>query len=829
MGQIENEKLVGIENDDQLPISTGKSRFETAWKNKTIFWSALLLKLSRSVETPETHAEYMKMSKEQQDRIKDIGGFVGGHLKEGRRKTGCVLARQILTLDADFPPPDFWDELMHNLELGNAMAVYSTHKHSAKTPRYRLIMPLDREVTPDEYEAIARKIAKKISIDYFDDSTFQPSRLMYWPSHSSDVEPFFQYYDAPFLSADRILREYKDWTDTSYWPMSSRMSEDIRKRADKQGNPLEKKGPVGLFCRTYTVTEAIEKFLPGIYLKTGKDDRYTYALGSTAAGLVIYDSDEFAYSNHSTDPAGGQLCNAFDLVRIHLFGDQDDEAKPGTPVNRLPSYTAMVSFASSDPDYAVERRKERAAEAAEAFGAEPQEDDSEAWEVKLSVSQQGVLMAIPKNLMLIFHNDADFSGFARDEFSDRIRVTGPVPWTRPGYNPYWRDADGSAMRVNLSIKYTSFLKRDIDDCFATIAEERRFHPVRDYLDGIRGTWDGTERLDTLLIDYFGAEDSEYVRAVTRKTLMAAVARIYKPGTKFDNMLVLNGPQGAGKSTFFARLAHGWSTDALNFELMRDDKKAGEILQGVWIAEIGELSGIRKAEVESVKQFISATEDRYRKAFGTVAESHPRQCIFVGTTNSQDGFLMDSTGNRRFWPVQADDSAGAELRAAEKVFGMTDADVRQIWAEAIVRYDTGEELRLDSHLIEEAVKAQTAALAADGREDLVNDFLEMLLPETWEEMSIDERRRYFADRTMEGGGLNAAGTKVRQQVTTAEIWCECLNKSLADARRADWIALGKILMRLGWEKHGHFASVQVYGKTRRWLYERKNMNTNLDDF
>ena len=155
-----------IQNNGELLISTGKSRFETAWKNKTIYWSALLLKLSKSVETPETHAEYMKMSKEQQDRIKDIGGFVGGHLKEGRRKTGYVLARQILTLDLDFPPADFWDNLMNNLEITGAMAVYSTHKHSKATPRYRLIMPLDREVSPDEYEAIARKIAEKIGIDY---------------------------------------------------------------------------------------------------------------------------------------------------------------------------------------------------------------------------------------------------------------------------------------------------------------------------------------------------------------------------------------------------------------------------------------------------------------------------------------------------------------------------------------------------------------------------------------------------------------------------------------------------------------------------------------
>ena len=152
--------LFMVKYNGDLLISTGRSRFETSWKNKTMSWAALLNKLSRSMETTETHAEYMKMSKEQQDKIKDIGGFVGGHLRDGRRKTGYVTARQLLTLDLDFPPAEFWDNIIDNLEIDNALAVYSTHKHTKAKPRYRLIMPLDREVTPDEYEAIARKIAE---------------------------------------------------------------------------------------------------------------------------------------------------------------------------------------------------------------------------------------------------------------------------------------------------------------------------------------------------------------------------------------------------------------------------------------------------------------------------------------------------------------------------------------------------------------------------------------------------------------------------------------------------------------------------------------------
>jgi hypothetical protein len=321
---INEAHVVGLKYDPELIIATGKSRYETSWKNKKILWSALLARLQKSIETPETHAEYMQMPRDEQDRIKDTGGFVGGHLKGGHRRTGTVAARQILTLDLDFAPEDLAGEIIDSFALDCAMAIYSTHKHTPKKPRLRLIIPLDREVSPDEYEAIARKVAEKVGIDYFDDSTYQASRLMYWPSHPSDIEPYFWHYDAPVLKADDILAEYPDWTDTSYWPESSRMTGIRKKQADKQGDPTSKKGIVGAFCRAYDIPAVIDKFLADVYLPTSQPDRYTYAGGSTAAGLVIYEGGKFAYSNHATDPCGGQLCNAFDLVRVHKFGELDE-------------------------------------------------------------------------------------------------------------------------------------------------------------------------------------------------------------------------------------------------------------------------------------------------------------------------------------------------------------------------------------------------------------------------------------------------------------------------------------------------------------------------
>ena len=538
--------LFMVKYNGDLLISTGRSRFETSWKNKTMSWAALLNKLSRSMETTETHAEYMKMSKEQQDKIKDIGGFVGGHLRDGRRKTGYVTARQLLTLDLDFPPAEFWDNIIDNLEIDNALAVYSTHKHTKAKPRYRLIMPLDREVTPDEYEAIARKIAEKIGIDYFDDSTFQPTRLMYWPSHSVDVEPFFQYYDAPFLAADSILAEYPDWTDTSYWPESSRMAGIRKRQADKQGDPLAKKGIVGAFCRTYTITQAIAKFLPDVYTQTAKEDRYTYAAGSTAAGLVVYDGDVFAYSNHSTDPAGGQLCNAFDLVRIHKFGHLDD-GHEDKPITQLPSDKAMREWASEDPGVSLTLANDTQGRAVLEFENVPLPDDiDDSWKTKLVRGENGDVKPLITNAVLILENEPALQGIRYNELSNGIEVKGKLPWPRP--NKYWRDVDDAHLYTWVADTYgVQFPESRFSKALSTVADKRRFNPLREYLQQLP-EWDNVPRVDTLLVDYLGAKDSAYTRAVTRKTLIGAVQRVLQPGCKFDTVLVLDGRPGIGKST-----------------------------------------------------------------------------------------------------------------------------------------------------------------------------------------------------------------------------------------------------------------------------------------
>lgn len=353
-----------IKYDGKLTIATADSRKAISWKNREMTWSALVAKLSTTTRTRETVAEFDKLPKARQDEIKDVGGFVGGGLKGGRRTVGNVSWRQLVTLDADYASDLFWPAFQ--LTYDCAAVIYSTHKHRPEKPRLRLVIPLSRPVDPDEYQAVARRIAADLGIDQFDDSTYQPHRLMYWPSTSSDGEFVFEFQDGPWLDPDEVLATYRDWRDQSFWPVSSRVTQEHRKQADKQGDPTLKPGIVGAFCRAYDVPAAIEAFLSDIYVPAG-EGRYTYVPGSTAAGLVIYDGGKFAYSHHSTDPVSGRLVNAFDLVRLHKFGEKDEDAEPGLDGDKLPSFRAMVEFAEADERVKETLQRDRMAAIEEDF------------------------------------------------------------------------------------------------------------------------------------------------------------------------------------------------------------------------------------------------------------------------------------------------------------------------------------------------------------------------------------------------------------------------------------------------------------------------------
>lgn len=799
-----------ITHDGSIDIATGRSRKDTSWKNKKTTWSALLSKIAETHRTAETFAEYLVAKKGRQDEIKDIGGFVGGYLTGGRRKAGNVLHRQLLTLDIDFAQQGVWDDFI--LMYGHAAAVYSTHKHCPETPRLRLLIPLSREVARDEYQAVARRIAEQIGIEMLDPTTYQPERLMYWPSTSKDGVYEFQYQDGPWLDVDEVLATYHDWKDSSEWPVSKLENSIVHKAATKQGDPLEKPGLVGAFCRTYSIHEVIDKYLQDVYEPCDMENRYTYKAGSTAAGLVVYD-DKFAYSHHGTDPISGKLCNAFDLVRIHKYGLKDEDAREGTPVTKMPSYQAMLELATKDEKVKVQIAVEKQQDLQEDFGKPPGDPDTsnpegleitedEGWTAKLDVDKKGNYYPTIDNLVLMLENDKAFkANISFDEFEQRPVFRRHLPWRRiTPATRYMNDRDADNIEHYLEKKFDTSTSK-LEKALSVVYERNSYHPVKDYLDTLQ--WDGEERLDTLLIDYMGAEDSPYTRAVTRKTLVAAVARVHRPGVKFDHVLTLVGDEGKGKSTLIKKLGKTWFSDTFNLHMLQS-KEAYEQIRGAWIIEIAELAGMAKAEVERVKGFISASEDRYRQAYGRRVENFQRQCIFIGTTNKTD-FLLSQTGNRRFWPVTVDLSLATKSTFTD----LDDTEINQIWAEATELYRQGESLHLPVSLETQAVIKQKEHTEEHPWTGMIKEFLDFKIPADWDKLGKYEKLEWYSEDP-----LKPEGTKQRDRICMLEIWEICLKKrDVIDNYHAGIIR--NIMRNMdGWKEENKALRYGIYGLQRR---------------
>ena len=786
----------------ELKISTGESRKSTNWQRVETTWSDLVEKLRMPTRTAETIEEYLNMPKAQQGQLKDCGGFVGGTLRGPQRKAANVEGRDLITLDMDNIATGETENVLKRIDgLGTAYAVYSTRSHVEWKPRLRVVIPLDRTITADEYEPIARKIGSLIGIELCDPTTFEASRLMYWPSCSKDSAYVFSSADKPFVTADGILGQYADWHDVSTWPKVP--GQDVREKSllAKQADPTTKEGIIGAFCRNYNIYSAIEAFIPNAYILTEHDDRLTYTGGSTVAGAVVYDNGNFLYSHHATDPTSGQLVNAFDLVRLHRFGDMDENVKQGMPVNRLPSFVEMRRLALSDNAVASEINAVMTQKAAEVFSnvdvPEEQAEDAEVnWmaTAKLDYDQNtGRPKKTRTNIIKILHFDPALKGkIGFDSFAVRAAALGELPWNAEDKKRQWTDADDAGLACYLESRFGIEGREKIKDAFIYMCEQNKFNEVEDYLLSLK--WDGVRRLDTVLIDYLGAEDNKYTRAVARKSFTAAVARALHPGCKYDYMPVLVGRQGFGKSTFLATIAKGWFCDSLqSFE----GKEAAELIQGVWIIEVGEMTGYNRSETSAVKQFLSKTADRYRQAYGRYAGEYPRRCVFFGTCNPRE-FLKDLTGNRRFWPIDVE--AG---KPKKSIFKDLPGEVDQLWAEAVGRYRLGEKLYLDDpEVAKMALDVQEQHKESNAKEGVIQDFLEKPVPVNYDQMGLSERRMYWS------GATHGTETEPRRKVCALEVWCECFGGDTKNLKRVDAMEINQIIENTsGWHRN---KSVRRYG-------------------
>lgn len=777
-----------------LAIAYGNNRQAKTWTNKAITFDELKERLKVTIRTPESAEEYAKFNKAKRDTVKDHGGFVAGALKGGRRKIDTVELRSMVALDGDRIDKAFLENYESNASYTSLL--YTTHSSTEEHPRVRLVYPLTRDVTPEEFVAVSRYLAEMLGIDYFDECSYQPNQLMYWPSTPSNGVYVFKDVEKEWLNPDDVLSAHPEWTDPTRLPTSSRESRANTTRTAEVKDPLGKDGTVGLFNRTYfPINRAIEKFLSDVYEPTDNENRYHYIQSSSMAGVEIIEDGKFAYSHHAKDPAYLKLCNAFDLVRIHKFGDDDSKK----------SFNAMCELAMEDDEVKRLAMEEKLLEAEKDFT-----DSDSDWMTRLKYQPRtGLLENSVYNLNLILNNDPDFQNFAFNELANRIQITGPLPWERPEGNSFWRDADTAQLKSIIDIRYLAFSSRNHDVAFTKAADDRHFHPVRDYLNSLP-EWDGVKRVEDLFVKYLQAEDTEYVRTVTRKTFAAAVARIYVPGIKFDCVPVLDGDQGIGKSTIVKDLVSPeYYSETLSLTDM-DDKSGAEKLQGFWAVEIGELAGMKKADIEKVKAFLSTCDDKYRPSYGRVVESHPRQCIIIATVNGERGYLRDITGNRRFWIIKL------HQKKQKKTWNFTSEFRAQFWAEAKEIWKSGEKLYLEGDVLVEAEKMQQSAMEVDERVGMVEEYLNTMLPDDWDSMDLFQRRNYL--NGSEFGSPAHEAKELRTEVSNAEIWCECFGKSLQELKPTDSYSIAALMSQIGgWERTATIKRQPIYGRQRLYKF------------
>lgn len=389
---------------------------------------------------------------------------------------------------------------------------------------------------------------------------------------------------------------------------------------------------------------------------------------------------------------------------------------------------------------------------------------SEGWRQQLKVTSHGQPVRSVANAILALSTAPEWRGvLAYDESALRTVARAAPPWDPGAAVPFeWTDNADVLTAAWLQDQDILVQKETTGQAVEAVARRNPFHPIREYLNSLQ--WDGLKRIDDWLTLYLGADPSGYTRAVASKWLIGAVARIFKPGCKNDTCMILEGPQGALKSTALRTLAHPWFTDDIA-EL--GSKDAAMQLAGAWIIEIAELDSMSKAEVSRVKAFMSRQEDRFRPTYGRRVIAAKRQCLLVGTVNLNT-YLRDETGGRRWWPVRCGAIKIEELRR----------DRDQLWAEARERYRAGETWWLQERaVISAAAEEQAGRYEGDAWDEAIGNWIEG-----------------------------------RESVSVAEVMEHCIDKKLKDVGQQDQNRVARALRSKGWERYR-----QREGKRLEWRY------------
>ncbi len=416
-----------------------------------------------------------------------------------------------------------------------------------------------------------------------------------------------------------------------------------------------------------------------------------------------------------------------------------------------------------------------------------------AWFNRLRQDLAGTPERNEANVIIALSSDVVFAGvLAFDDFAQEIVVRQPLPWDGPSqaFPRPWEDADDVRTAEWLQLRGVNVAPLVVGRAVGAVAREHRIHPVRDWLDHLR--WDGTPRIQTWTSAHLGAEPTPFHHTIGALWLISAVARIFRPGVKADHMLILEGPQGARKSTALKVLAgEDWFTDELP-EL--GSKDAALHMQGIWIVEIAELDAIGRAEVSRIKAFLTRTTDRFRPPYGRYTVEVPRQCVFAGSVNP-DTYLRDETGNRRFWPLRC---GTIDIPALSR-------DRDQLWAEAVHRFREGAIWWIDdAAILAEATAAQEARYQADAWDARIDRWL------THDIRSVNRGHAGYEDWQDE----EFERAEPIRDVSVGEILEGALGVEPAKWTKGDQMRVGAWLKSRHWERYR-----SGVGTTREWRYRK----------
>lgn len=751
-----------MEPEITLPVAYGRGKNVRHWKPATVTWAELILWMGTPASKKDTEG-YVLGTIVPTTRVHKPGE--APCLEIHRVKEG-IESRCALTIDVDHPEAD-WLERMK--KFPSLALMHTTFSSAPDASRYRLIIPLDRPVAPDEYITATKSMMQKLGpLEQFDPKSWEPQQFMYKPA-AQQADWFLWYeYEGPVVKADDLLETFEKSLALRPMPTPSRTKR----------NPFEIDGVVGAFNRAYEDWDLLIEEYELPYSKVDESRYHLHGAKSEAGMGPVQGVAGLMYSHHAHDPAFGKTCSAFDLVRLHKYGDLDEAAKPQTPISNLPSHVAMLDLATTDHRVT-----------AQLVGLdfdEVMDDDiltPDAWKLDLNRNRNGKIVDSSDNWITVRDNDAVFGCLYFNDLTMSIEADCDLPWRVVNdTNRVFRDTDYWEVLYHIERQYgTRMAKGYLDSLVETAAASRKRNPVADYLTEL--TWDGERRVEECLP---GVEPTDFTRLVARKCMVAAVARMLDPGCKWDHTLVLFGPEGLGKSWWVDKMSRGWSSPLGKL----DNKDTLLVMQRSWILLSDEGYSMRKADQDVLKDFLTRTNDVFRMPFEKETLLHPRHSVIWSTTNDEI-FLRNQEGNRRFLIVKCAGQVDFDK--------ITDHYVDQVWAEAVHLYRQGELLYLLQDESGKAFEERIKFTEEDALAGIVEEYLNRLVPGDWETMSVEKRQQWIFDRA---SGFVADGTEQILRVCSTQIWVEALGRRIGDHRRADLLEITNVLKKLeGWDNVG----------------------------